>query len=189
VCYVPDSGIDQMVARIVSLKAAEVSDLYSAAAVARCWSRCAPRMRGHEGLPFHVAGGSGGRSRATVRSRSGCARSIEEHLGERPFLFVLDFVQLLGGAREGELGEMMGRVLRARQVARERNAASSRVDHVRETRPAGRDDRIHRDRRQPSSLAAEPGRLVLGAGDGRGGARERHVLVLAQELEVEAAPK
>jgi replicative DNA helicase len=192
VCYVaPDSGVDQMVARIVSLKASRKwSDLY----VGRSGGEVLEQVRSAhaaamKGLPFHVAGGSGGRSAPRTREIAEWMRQKypEEHLGERPFLLVLDFVQLLGGAREKEnLGEMMGRVAyEARQVARERNAAILLVSTTsRETR-AGGDETIgiHRDRRQPSSLGrGNPGRLVLGGKETGDVERESDtVLVLAQE--------
>ncbi len=192
VCYVaPDSGIDQMVARIVSLKASRKwSDLYVGRSgrevLAQVRSAHAEAMKE---LPFHVVGGSGGRSAPRTREIAEWMRQKypEEHLGERPFLLVLDFVQLLGGAREKEnVGEMMGRAAyEARQVAHERNAAILLVSTTsRETRPGGDETiGIHRDRRQPSSLGrGNPGRLVLGGKETGDVERESDtVLVLAQE--------
>jgi replicative DNA helicase len=192
VCYVaPDSGIDQMVARIVSLKASRKwSDLY----VGRSGREVMEEVRSAHAaamkdLPFHVVGGSGGRSAPRTRETAEWMRKKypETRLGDRPFLLVLDFVQLLGGAREKEnLGEMMGRAAyEARQVARERSAAILLVSTTsRETRPGGDDTiGIHRDRRQPSSLGrGNPGRLVLGGKETGDVERESDtVLVLAQE--------
>src|SRR5258707_977295 len=64
----------------------------------------------------------------------------EAHPGERPFLLVLDFVQLLGGAREKEnVDEMVGgAAYDAHQVARDWSAAVLLVSTTsRETRPGG----------------------------------------------------
>ena len=192
VCYVaPDSGVDQIVARIVSLKTSRKwSDLY----VGRSGREVLEQVRTkHAGpmkdLPFQVLGGAGGRSAPRTREIAEWMRRKypEEHLGERPFLVVLDFVQLLGGAREKEsLGEMMGRAAyEARQVARERSAAMLLVSTTsRETRPGGDETiGIHRDRRQPRSLGrGNPGRLVLGGKETGDVERESDtVLVLAQE--------
>jgi replicative DNA helicase len=192
VCYVaPDSGVDQIVARIVSLKTSRKwSDLY----VGRSGREVLEQVRTkHAGpmkdLPFHVLGGAGGRSAPRTREIAEWMRQKypEEHLGERPFLVVLDFVQLLGGAREKEsLGEMTGRAAyEAHQVARERSAAILLVSTTsRETRPGGDDTiGIHRDRRQPRSLGrGNPGRLVLGGKETGDVERESDtVLVLAQE--------
>ena len=106
--------------------------------------------------------------------------------GARPLLLVLDFVQLLGGAKEREdLGEMMARTAyEARQGARELDATVLLVSTTsRETR-AGGDETIgiHRDRRQPSSLGhGNPARLVLGGRETGDVERESDtVLVLAQ---------
>jgi len=192
VCYVaPDSGVDQMVARIVSLKTSRKwSDLY----VGRSGREVLEQVRSAhaeamKGLPFHVVGGTGGRAAPRTRETAQWMRQKypEEHLGERPFLLVLDFVQLLGGAREKEnLGEMMGRAAyEARQVARERNAAILLVSTTsRETRPGGDETiGIHRDRRQPRTLGrGNRGRLVLGGKETGEVERESDtVLVLAQE--------
>ena len=192
VCYVaPDSGVDQIVARIVALKTGRKwSDLY----VGRSGREVLEQVRTTHAapmkdLPFHVVGGAGGRSAPRTREIAEWMRHRypEEHLGERPFLVVLDFVQLLGGAREKEsLGEMMGRAAyEARQVARERSAAILLVSTTsRETRPGGDETiGIHRDRRQPSSLGrGNPGRLVLGGKETGEVERESDtVLVLAQE--------
>jgi replicative DNA helicase len=192
VCYVaPDSGVDQIVARIVSLKTSRKwSDLY----VGRSGREVLEQVRtAHaapmKDLPFHVVAGAGGRSAPRTRETAEWMRQKypEEHLGERPFLVVLDFVQLLGGAREKEnLGEMMGRAAyESRQVARERSAAILLVSTtLRETRPGGDETiGIHRDRRQPSSLGrGNPARLVLGGKETGEVERESDtVLVLAQE--------
>ena len=193
VCYVaPDSGVDQIVARIVALKTSRKwSDLY----VGRSGREVLEQVRATHAapmkdLPFHVVGGAGGRSVPRTREIAEWMRQKypEEHLGEKPFLVVLDFVQLLGGAREKEnLGEMMGRAAyEARQVAHETSAAILLVSTTsRETRPGGDETiGIHRDRRQPSSLGrGNPGRLVLGGKETGDVERESDtVLVLAQEL-------
>jgi replicative DNA helicase len=192
VCYVaPDSGADQIVARIVSLKTGRKwSDLY----VGRSGRDVLEQVRSAHAaamkdLPFHVVGGAGGRSAPRTREIAEWMRHRypEEHLGDKPFLVVLDFVQLLGGAREKEnLGEMMGRAAyEARQVAHETSAAILLVSTTsRETRPGGDETiGIHRDRRQPASLGrGNPGRLVLGGKETGDVERESDtVLVLAQE--------
>jgi len=192
VCYVaPDSGIDQMVARIVALKTRRKwSDLY----VGRTGHEVIDNVRAEHAhamkdLPFHLVGGTGGRSAPRTRELAEWMRKKdpETHPGERPFLLVLDFVQLLGGAREKEdLGEMMGRAAyEARQVARELDAAVLLVSTTsRETRPGAEDTiGIHRDRRQPSSLGrGNPARLVRGGKETGDVERESDtVLVLAQE--------
>jgi replicative DNA helicase len=192
VCYVaPDSGVDQIVARLVSLKTSRKwSDLY----VGRSGREVLEEVRSAHAaplrdLPFHLVGGGGGRSDPRTREIAEWMRHKypEQRPGERPFLVVLDFVQLLGGAREKEnLGEMMGRAAyEARQVARERTAAILLVSTTaRETRPGGDETiGIHRDRRQPSSLGrGNPGRLVLGGKETGEVERESDtVLVLAQE--------
>jgi replicative DNA helicase len=193
VCYVtPDSGVDQMVARIVSLKARRKwSDLY----VGRGGEGVIDELRSAHGaamkkLPFHVVGGGAqGRSAPRTRELAEWMRQHvpEEHAGERPFLLVLDFVQLLGGGREKEdLGAMMSRAAyEARSAAREFNAVVLLVSTTAREPRAGGDDTIgiHRDRRQPSSLGrGNPGRLVLGGKETGDVERESDtVLVLAQE--------
>jgi replicative DNA helicase len=192
VCYLaPDSGVDQTVARIVSLKAKRKwSDLY----VGRSGKEVLHDVRSAHGaamkdLPFHVVGG--GASRAAPRTRETAEwmrrRYPETQPGTRPFLLVLDFVQLLGGAREkDDVGEMMARAAYdARQAARALDAVVLLVSATsRETR-AGADETIgiHRDRRQPSRLGrGNPARLVLG-GKGTGDVERDSdtVIVLAQE--------
>ena len=192
VCYVaPDSGVDQMVARIVSLKARRKwSDLY----VGRTGKQVLEEVRAAHAsaikdLPFHVIGGSGGRAAPRTHEIADWMRRHypEPRPGARPFLLVLDFVQLLGGAREKEdVGETMGRAgYEARQAARDRDAVVLLVSTTsRETRPGGEETiGIHRDRRQPSSLGrGNPARLVLGGKETGDVERESDtVLVLAQE--------
>jgi replicative DNA helicase len=192
VCYVaPDSGVDQMVARIVALKAhRKWSDLY----VGRSGKEVLEEVRAAHGqamkdLPFHVVGGSGGRTAPRVREVAEWmrARYPEPRPGGRPFLLVLDFVQLLGGAREKEdVGEMMARAAYdSRQAARDLHAVVLLVSTTsRETRPGGEDTiGIHRDRRQPVSLGrGNPARLVLGGKETGDVERESDtVIVLAQE--------
>jgi len=192
VCYVaPDSGVDQIVARIVSLKTSRKwSDLY----VGRSGREVLEQVRsahaaGMKGLPFHLVGGSGGRSAPRTREIAEWMRRTyaEAHPGERPFLLVLDFVQLLGGAREKEnVDEMVGgAAYDAHQVARDWSAAVLLVSTTsRETRPGGDETiGIHRDRRQPSRLGrGNPGRLVLAGKETGDVERESDtVLVLAQE--------
>jgi replicative DNA helicase len=192
VCYVaPDSGVDQMVARIVSLKTSRKwSDLY----VGRSGREVLEKVRSAHAaamkdLPFHVVGGAGGRAAPHTRELAEWMRRKypEDRPGQRPFLLVLDFVQLLGGAREKEnLGEIMARAAyEALQVARERNAAVLLVSTTsRETRPGGDETiGIHRDRRQPRSLGrGNPARLVLGGKETGDVEKESDtVLVLAQE--------
>jgi replicative DNA helicase len=199
VCYVaPDSGIDQMVARIISLKAhRKWSDLYAG----RSGGQVLEEVRNSHGsvlkdLPFHLVGGGGGRSAPKTREIAEWMRAkyAAPQPGARPFLLVLDFVQLLGGTREREdLGDMMARAAyEARQCARELDASVLLVSTTsRETR-AGGDDTIgiHRDRRQPSSLGrGNPARLVLGGKETGDVERESDtVLVLAQEPWKESEP-
>jgi hypothetical protein len=145
VCYVaPDSGVDQMVARIVSLKARRKwSDLY----VGRSGREVLEKVRSAHAaamkdLPFHVVGGAGGRAAPHTRALAEWMRGQypQDRPGQRPFLLVLDFVQLLGGAREKEsFGEMMGRAAyEARQAARDFDAVALLVSTTsRETRPGG----------------------------------------------------
>jgi len=192
VCYVaPDSGVDQTVARIVSLKARRKwSDLY----VGRSGKDVlddvrAAHAQAMKDLPFHVLGGAGGRAAPRTREIAEWMRRRhpEAQPGARPFLLILDFVQLLGGAREkGDVGEMMARTAReGRQAARELDAVLLLVSATsRETRPGGDETiGIHRDRRQPVSLGrGNPGRLVLGGKETGDVERESDtVIVLAQE--------
>jgi replicative DNA helicase len=192
VCYVaPDSGVDQTVARIVSLKARRKwSDLY----VGRSGGEVLDEVRSVHGqamkdLPFHVVGGTSGRSAPRTREIAEWMRRRypETHPGARPFLLVLDFVQLLGGAREkDDVGQMMARAAyEARLAARALDAVMLLVSTTsRETRPGGDDTiGIHRDRRQPSSLGrGNPARLVLGGKETGEVEKESDVvIVLAQE--------
>lgn len=180
-----------MVARIVSLKARRRwSDLY----VGRSGQEVLGDVRSAhaqamKGLPFHVVGGVAGRAAPRTREIAEWMRRKhpEEHPGSQAFLLVLDFVQLLGGAREKqELAEMMARTAReARQAARELDAVVLLVSATsRETRPGGDETiGIHRDRRQPISLGrGNPARLVLGGKETGDVERESDtVIVLAQE--------
>jgi replicative DNA helicase len=191
VCYVaPDTGVDQMVARIVSLKARRKwSDLYAG----RSGGEVLEQVRAAHGaamkdLPFHIVGGGSGRSAPRTREIAEWMRRKypEPQPGGRPFLLVLDFVQLLGAREKDDVGDMMGRAAyEARQVARELDAAVLLVSTTsRETRPGGDETiGIHRDRRQPSSLGrGNPARLVLGGKETGDVERESDaVLVLAQE--------
>jgi replicative DNA helicase len=199
VCYVaPDSGIDQMVARIVSLKAhRKWSDLYAG----RSGDQVLEEVRSAHGtamkdLPFHLVGGGGGRSAPRTRPIAEWMRDKypAPQPGARPFLLVLDFVQLLGGAKErDDLGEMMARAAYdARQGARELDAAVLLVSTTSREMRSGGDETIgiHRDRRQPSSLGrGNPARLVLGGKETGDVERESDtVLVLAQEPWKESQP-
>jgi replicative DNA helicase len=111
----------------------------------------------------------------------------EAQRGQRPFLLVLDFAQLMGGPREkDDLAEMMRRAASdARQVAREHDAVVLLVSTTSREARLGMDDTIgiHRDRRQPSSLGrGNPARLVRGGKETGDVERESDtVLVLAQE--------
>jgi replicative DNA helicase len=192
VCYVaPDSGVDQMVARIVSLKARRTwSDLY----VGRSGQDVLREVRAAhaaamKGLPFHVVAGGVGRSAPRTREIAEWMRRAypEAQPGARPFLLVLDFLQILGAPREKEnVGEMMGKTAyEARQAARDLDAVALLVSStLRQARTGGEDTiGIHRDRRQPSSLGrGNPARLVrAGKETGEVERESDTVLVLAQE--------
>jgi hypothetical protein len=193
VCYVsPDAGAGQIVARLVGLKAGRRwSDLFVGKADG---GDVADLRRAHaealKGLPFHVVEADADRS-AVPRTREigewMRRRYAEETPGTRPFLLILDFVQLLGGAgrdREDVLELMSKAAHEARQTARDLDAVVLFVSTTsRETRPDGDESiGIHRDRRVPPTLGrGNPARLVL---TGREGDVEREsdtVLVLAQE--------
>jgi replicative DNA helicase len=192
VCYVaPDSGTDQMVARIVSFKARRKwSDLYAGRSGGEVIEQVrAAHAAAMKDLPFHVVGGGNGRTAPRTREIAEWMRRKypQPQPGARPFLLVLDFVQILGGAREkDDIGEMMAGAARdARQVARDLDAAVLLVSTTsREMRPGGDETiGIHRDRRQPSSLGrGNPARLVRGGKETGDVERESDaVLVLAQE--------
>jgi replicative DNA helicase len=147
-------------------------------------------------LPFHLVGGGGGRSAPRTREMAEWMRAKypAAQPGARPFLLVLDFVQLLGGAKErDDLGDMMARAAYdARQCARELDASVLLVSTTSREMRAGFDETIgiHRDRRQPSSLGrGNPARLVLGGKETGDVERESDtVLVLAQEPWKESQP-
>lgn len=194
VCYVaPESGVDQIAARLFALKAGERwSDLY----VGRTGPETLERVRAEhagqlKGLPFHVVG-----TRAVPNqppdirglTRWMRERYPEEQPGTRPLLIVLDFVLLVSGAGQDrqELKEKMGKAAsEGRQAARDYGTVVLLVSTTsRETRSDGDEPiGIHRDRRQPASLGrGNPARLVLTGKDTGDVERESDtILVLAQE--------
>ena len=192
VCYVgPDSGIEQIGARLLALKSGQKwSDLY----VGRSDKETVDTLRmgyaqAMKALPFHILG------RATTRDQPPDVRGTAEWMrrrypeqkpGTRPFLLVLDFVQLASGLSRDEIKDMMARTAHeAGQVARDLDAVVLMVSTTsRETRSdADESIGIHRDRRQSPRLGiGNPSRLVMGGKESGEVERESDtVLVLAQE--------
>ena len=110
-------------------------------------------------LPFHIIGRSARRDRPTTCAapRNGCARSIPRPKpGTRPFLMVLDFVQIASGLSRDETREIMVRTAHeAHQAAKDFGCVVLLVSTtLRATRADGDETiGIHRDRRRPSSSA------------------------------------
>lgn len=194
VCHVaPDSGTDQVAARILALKAGERwADLYVGRTSAETLQSVrASHVSALSGLPFHIVGTRPAPNEPPdIRSITTWVRERypEEHPGSRPFLVVLDFVQMVSGAGQDrdDLKEMMGRAAsEARRAARDSGAVVLLVSPTtRETRREGDESiGIHRDRRQPAILGrGNPARLVPSGKDGGEAERESDtILVLAQE--------
>jgi hypothetical protein len=193
VCYVaPESTVDQIAARVLALKGGQRwSDLY----VGRSGKDVLDTLRESHAaalkrLPFHIVAGVGTRSSppdARKLAEWMRGRYPQAHPGARPFLLVLDFVQLLGlGDRDRDDKEMLGRAAyEARQAARDFDGVALLVSTTSRLTRLDSDDAIgiHRDRRQPMSLGrGNPGRLVRTGKDTGEAERESDtVLVLAQE--------
>jgi hypothetical protein len=193
VCYVaPDSGVDQVAARLLALKTGERwSDLY----VGRTGAETLEKLRGEHagalrGLPFHVIGTRPAPDQnpdITAICRRMRELYPQDQPGTRPVLVVLDFVLLGGGAADrDELKDTIGRAAaEGRRAARDLGVVVLLVSTTsRETRPDF-DDSIgfQRERRQPAMLGrGNPARLVRSGKETGGGERESDtLLVLAQE--------
>ena len=192
VCYVgPDSGVEQVAARLLALKSGQKwSDLY----VGRSDKETVDTLRmgyaqAMKALPFHIIGRPPGRDQTPdVRGTAEWMRRRypEQKPGTRPFLLVLDFVQIASGMSRDEIKDLMARTAHeARQVARDLDAVILMVSTTsRETRSdADESIGIHRDRRQAPRLGiGNPSRLVMGGKENGEVERESDtVLVLAQE--------
>jgi hypothetical protein len=139
-------------------------------------------------LPFHIIGRSARRDQANevrATAESMRRRYPEEKPGTRPFLMVLDFVQIANALSGDESREMMVGVARdAHQAARDFGGVLLLVSTtLREMRADGESIGIHRDRRQPAKLGrGNPARLVRGGReDGEVERESDTVIVLAQE--------
>jgi len=140
-------------------------------------------------LPFHIIGRSARRDhpqdvRGTAESMR--RRYPEEKPGTRPFLMVLDFVQIASGLGRDETREMMLSTAQdAHQAAKDFGGVLLLVSTtLREMRADGDESiGIHRDRRQPAKLGrGNPSRLVMGGKeDGEVERESDTVIVLAQE--------
>ena len=192
VCYVgPDSGVDQIAARLLALKSGQKwSDLYSGRSDKETLDTL--RMgyaQAMKALPFHIIGRSARRDQPhDVRGTAEWMRRRypEEKPGTRPFLMVLDFVQIASGMSHDETKEMMVRTAHeAHQAAKDFGSVVLLVSTtLRETRADGDESiGIHRDRRQPDKLGrGNPARLVRGGKEEGEVERESDtVIVLAQE--------
>jgi replicative DNA helicase len=194
VCYVaPDSGVDQIAARLLALKAGQRwSDLY----VGRTGPETLERLRLEHagqlrGLPFHVVGARAVKDEPPdIRgiTRWMRERYPEERLGTRPVLVVLDFVLLVSGVGQDreQIRDMMRRAAsEGRQAARDLGAVVLLVSTTSREMRSDSDESIgiHRDRRQPAGLGrGNPARLVLTGKDAGDVERESDtILVLAQE--------
>jgi replicative DNA helicase len=191
ICYVgPDSGDDQIAARLLALKSGQRwSDLYAGRSDKDTLDTL--RMgyaQAMKALPFHIIGRRARRDhanevRATAESMR--RRYPEVKPGTRPFLRVLDFVQIANALSGDESREMMVGVARdAHQAARDFGGVLLLVSTtLREMRADGESIGIHRDRRQPAKLGrGNPARLVRGSRDDGEVERESDtVIVLAQE--------
>jgi replicative DNA helicase len=192
VCYLsPDAGAEQIVARLVALKAGRRwSDVFAGRTgredVAALREAYADVLKG---IPFHVMEPGSDRTtppRTRALGEWMRRRYPQEKPGTHPFLIVLDFVQMLGGARRDrdDLKDMMAQAAHeARQAARDLDAVVLFVSATaRERRPDGDESiGIHRDRRSPAVLGrGNPARLVPGGKDGEVERASDTVLVLAQ---------
>lgn len=192
VCYVgPESGIDQIAARLLALKSGQKwSDLY----VGRSDKETVDTLRmgyaqAMKALPFHIIGRSARRDEPPdVRGIAEWVRRRypQEKPGTRPFLLVLDFVQIASGLNRDEIKDMMARTAYdAHQAARDLGGVILLVSTTsREMRPdADESIGIHRDRRQAPKLGVgNPARLVMGGKeDGEVERESDTLLVLAQE--------
>jgi replicative DNA helicase len=191
ICYVgPDSGDDQIAARLLALKSGQRwSDLYAGRSDKDTLDTL--RMgyaQAMKALPFHIIGRSARRDQANevrATAESMRRRYPEEKPGTRPFLMVLDFVQIANALSGDESREMMVGVARdAHQAARDFGGVLLLVSTtLREMRADGESIGIHRDRRQPAKLGrGNPARLVRGGReDGEVERESDTVIVLAQE--------
>ena len=192
VCYVgPESGVDQIAARLLALKSGQKwSDLY----VGRSEKETVDTLRmgyaqAMKALPFHILGRSARRDQSPdVRGTAEWVRRRypEEKTGTRPFLLVLDFVQIASGMSRDEIKDLTARTAHeAREAARDLDAVILLVSTTsREMRPEGDESiGIHRDRRQSPRLGiGNPSRLVMGGKENAEVERESDtMLVLAQE--------
>ena len=192
VCYVgPDSGVDQIAARLLALKSGQKwSDLY----VGRSDKETLDTLRmgyaqAMKALPFHIIGRSARRDQPPDVRRTAewvRRRYPEDKPGTRPFLLVLDFVQIASGLNRDESKEMMARTVHeAHQAAKDLDGVILLVSTTpREMRPDGDESiGIHRDRRQPQKLGmGNPGRLRMGGKEDGEVERESDVvIVLAEE--------
>lgn len=192
VCYVgPDSGVDQVAARLLALKSGQKwSDLYAGRSdrdtVDTLRMGYAQAMKA---LPFHIIGRSARRDQPhDVRGTAEWMRRRypEEKPGTRPFLIVLDFVQIASGLSRDETTEEMVRTAHdAHEAAKDFGGVVLLVSTtLREMRADGDESiGIHRDRRTPAKLGrGNPARLVMGGKDDGEVERESDtVIVLAQE--------
>jgi hypothetical protein len=192
VCYLgPDSGVDQVAARLLALKSGQKwSDLY----VGRSDKETLDTLRmgyaqAMKALPFHIIGDAARRDQPPEVRRTAewmRRRYAEDKAGTRPFLLVLDFVQIASGLTRDETKDMMARTAHeARQAASDLDGVILLVSTTpREMRPDGDESiGIHRDRRVPQKLGVgNPARLVMGGKEDGEAERESDVvLVLAQE--------
>jgi RecA/RadA recombinase len=192
VCYVgPDASVDQVAARLLALKSGQKwSDLYAGRSDKETLDTL--RMgyaQAMKALPFHIIGRSARRDQPhDVRGTAEWVRRKypEDKPGARPFLMVLDFVQVGSGLSKDEIKEAMVRTAQeAHQAAKDFGCVVLLVSTtLRETR-AESDETIgiHRDRRQPFKLGrGNPARLVMGGEEAGDVERESDtVIVLAQE--------
>lgn len=191
VCYIgPDSGEDQIAARLLALKSGQRwSDLYAGRSDKDTLDTL--RMgyaQAMKALPFHIIGRSTRRDPPyDVRGTAEWMRRRypEQRPGSRPFLMVLDFVQIASGMSGDESKEMMtGTARDAHQAAKDFGGVVLLVSTVlREMRADGESIGIHRDRRQPAKLGVgNPARLIMGGNENGEVERESDtVVVLAQE--------
>lgn len=192
VCYVgPDSALDQIAARLLALKSGQKwSDLYAGRSDKETLDTL--RMgyaQAMKALPFHIIGRSARRDQANeVRGTAEWIRRKypEEKAGTRPFLVVLDFVQIASGLGRDETKEVMvSTAHEAHQAAKDFDGVVLLVSTTaREMRADGDESiGIHRDRREPARLGrGNPARLVMGGKeDGEVERESDTVIVLAQE--------
>lgn len=192
VCYIgPDSALDQIAARLLALKSGQKwSDLYAGRSDKETLDTL--RMgyaQAMKALPFHIIGRSARRDQPNdVRGTAEWIRRKypEEKPGTRPFLMVLDFVQIASGMGRDETKEIMVSTAHdAHQAAKDFGGVVLLVSTtLREMRAEGDETiGIHRDRRQPARLGrGNPARLVMGGKeDGEVERESDTVIVLAQE--------